>query len=147
MLRLLLLELKNRFGLLRRGLLYLQRGIAVGRLYHRSIDELVHETLATVLILMHYGLLILHRWLLNHLVELWQLELRIAFLFGLDRLNFLKQHIFLLLLLMLNSLNLVDQSIIVVSNIVLKLLEMRILIIYKLPDIVNELLVWIVFLL
>ena len=53
----------------------------------------------------------------------------------------------MLLLLMLNSLDLVDQSIIVAPDIVLQLLKMRILIINKLSDVVNELLVWIALLL
>jgi hypothetical protein len=89
LLGLLLLELKNRLGLLRGCLLHLERRVAVGRLYHRSVDELVLEPLALILILLHHWLLILHRWLLNCLVELRQLELRVVFLFGLDRLYLL----------------------------------------------------------
>ena len=84
LLGLLLLELENRLRLLRWCLLHLERGVAVGRLYHGSIDELVLESLALILILLHHWLLILHRWLLNRLVELRQLELGVIFLFGLD---------------------------------------------------------------
>ena len=103
-----------------RCLLHLESGVAVGRLYHRSVDELVLEPLPLILILRHHWLLILHRrLLLNHLVELRQLELRITLFFGLDRLNLLEKQILLLLLLVLNHLYLVDQSIIVAPNIVL----------------------------
>ena len=84
LLGLLSLELENRLRLLRGCLLYLERRVAVGCLYHRSVDELVLETLPLVLVLRHHWLLILHRWLLHRLVKLRQLELRVTLLFGLN---------------------------------------------------------------
>ena len=66
----LLLELENMLWLLRGCRSDLKRGVAVGRLNNRSVDELVLESLPLVVMLRHHRLLKLHRWLLDDLVEL-----------------------------------------------------------------------------